>query len=69
MLSIWLRVQAHLGSLRRGASPERGQTLTEYALILGFVVIVLILALTVFGEALQDIYDSIGVAVDGVFDS
>ena len=59
MLSIWLRVQAHLGSLRRGASREEGQTLTEYALILVLIAMVVIGLVALLGEQLNTTYAEI----------
>ena len=42
---------------------ETGQTLVEYALIIGFVAIVLIGVLTFFGVNLRDIYESFTSAI------
>jgi len=42
---------------------ERGQTLTEYALILAFVALALVLALQTFGGGLQTIYSAITAAI------
>jgi Flp pilus assembly pilin Flp len=38
---------------------ETGQGLLEYALIISLVAIVIILALTVFGEDIAELYDQI----------
>ena len=42
---------------------EAGQTLVEYALIIAFVVIVLVSALTFLGVNLSDLYESFADAI------
>jgi len=42
---------------------ERGQTLTEYVLVLAFVALALVLALQTFGGGLQTIYGAITAAL------
>ena len=59
MLVLWLRVQAHLGSLRRATGREEGQTLTEYALILVLIAMVVIGMVALFGEQLDTTYNEI----------
>jgi len=54
MREVWTGVRALLYGRR-----ERGQTLTEYALIIAFVAIVLVTALTFLGSNLEQIYTNI----------
>jgi Flp pilus assembly pilin Flp len=58
MCKVW----AELRGLRYGGT-ERGQTMAEYALILMLIVLVVIVALGVFGTALSAYYNTIVGAV------
>ena len=48
------------------SADDSGQTLTEYALILALLVVVVFAAVAFFGGALHDMYDSIGSDVANV---
>ena len=46
-------------ALRNRFRRERGQTLTEYAVLLAFIVIVVVTAVLAFGTALRDYWQNI----------
>jgi pilus assembly protein Flp/PilA len=45
--------------IRKFSGQEEGQTLTEYGLLLFFIAIVVIVAVTVLGEQISTIFSSI----------
>lgn len=65
MWALWLGWQ-RAAALRWGGGRERGQTLTEYALIIMLVVLVVIGALTLFGSQLLQSYQWIVAQVSAV---
>lgn len=52
-------------STPREREHEHGATATEYALLVALIAIVLVLAVTAFGEALSTFFDDIATTVDG----
>jgi pilus assembly protein Flp/PilA len=56
MLSLFIYA---LGSFHSGQNRESGQGLVEYALIMIFVAVVLILLLTLLGPGVKNIYSNI----------
>ena len=56
MLSLLVLV---LGSFHQEQSQENGQGLVEYALVIIFVAVVLILLLTLLGPGVQNMYSNI----------
>ena len=48
-----------------GRSPDRGQSLAEYALIVALIVIVALVALTLFGTQINDILSMIANQING----
>ena len=55
---------AYLMSLLN-AKNEKGQDLAEYALLIGFIAIVLIVAVTLLGTNLNAVFTSIAGAISG----
>lgn len=49
--------------LRRLSGREEGQTLAEYGLLLGFIAIVVILAATLLGTNISDIFSEIATSL------
>lgn len=50
-------------ALREACASEDGQTLTEYALILALLVILVVGGVTLFGHQLHDLFSTIGSGV------
>ncbi len=44
-----------------GKRDERGATATEYGLLVGFIAVVIVVGVGVFGEALNGYFDGLGV--------
>jgi Flp pilus assembly pilin Flp len=57
-LRTWVRLQA---GLRR---PERGQTLTEYAILIGFLSVGLILVLIFLRDRIHDLFTNTGSSLE-----
>jgi pilus assembly protein Flp/PilA len=55
MLSLYLYIRNWLESQK----PEEGQDLVEYALLLGLIAIVCVLAITVAGQSVSQIWKTI----------
>jgi Flp pilus assembly pilin Flp len=55
VISVFRLVEFFRGLIRR----EEGQTLTEYGLILFFIAIIAIVAVTALGERVSEIFDYI----------
>jgi len=51
--------------IRRLSGREEGQTLTEYGLLLFFIAIVVIVAVTVLGEQISSIFSSVATSLTG----
>lgn len=45
---------------------ERGATATEYGLLVGFIAVVIVVGVAVFGDALNTYYDGLGTWLTGV---
>ena len=45
---------------------ERGATATEYGLLVGFIALAIVLGVTAFGTALNDFFNALANAVDGL---
>lgn len=52
--------------LRAHAASERGQGTTEYAILVGILVVIAILAITVFRPKLQELWDAIASGINGL---
>lgn len=52
--------------LRSAASDIRGQGTTEYAILVGVLVVVAIIAITVFRPKLQELWDAIAEGINGL---
>jgi len=59
-----MRITAQI--IRKLSGCEEGQTLTEYGLLLFFIAIVVIVAVTVLGEQISSIFSSIANTLSGV---
>ena len=60
-MAVFVYVQNALFNLRRR---DEGQTMAEYALILGGIAIVVILALVFLGGRIRDLFESTGSSVN-----
>ena len=60
-MSLFVYVQNALFNLRKR---DEGQTMAEYALILGGIAIVVILALVFLGGRIRDLFESTGSSVN-----
>ena len=58
MLNLYLRV-------RNWFDREEGQDLAEYALLIGLIALVVILAVTFLGEELSELFERIATEVEG----
>jgi pilus assembly protein Flp/PilA len=63
MLEFYLRTRV---ALRELARHENGATLAEYALLLAFIALVCVLAITALGGSLRDIYQDFAGAFGGL---
>lgn len=45
---------------------ERGATATEYGLLVGFIALAIVIGVTAFGTALNDFFNALANAVDGL---
>jgi pilus assembly protein Flp/PilA len=62
------RVLAALVSFVAGSDDDdTGATATEYALLVGFIAMVIIVGVTAFGSNLNDFYDRMTTTLSGVF--
>ncbi|MBS5450731.1 MAG: hypothetical protein KHY83_05160 [Coriobacteriia bacterium] len=67
-----LRVRAHaeagrrLASLRRVACDEEGQGTTEYAILVGVLVVIAIVAIIAFRGKVQELWDAISNSINGL---
>jgi len=59
MLYLYLRI---MNWLQR----EEGQDLIEYALLLGLIAIICVVAITLAGEAISGVWDTIVTALGGI---
>jgi Flp pilus assembly pilin Flp len=60
LLRPYVRVQATIDALR---NREEGQTITEYALIIASIAILLIIAMLFLGGKIDDLFSSTGSSV------
>ncbi|MEG0302476.1 Flp family type IVb pilin [Gordonibacter sp.] len=52
--------------MRAGLRDERGQGTTEYAILVGVLVVIAILAIAVFRPKLQELWDAIASGINGL---
>ena len=57
------RMRATVG---RRCADERGQGTTEYAILVGVLVVIAIIAITVFRPKLQELWDAIAEGINGL---
>ena len=61
---MWLaKAACRMGRLKRG---EAGQGTTEYAILVGVLVVIAIIAITVFRPKLQELWDAIAEGINGL---
>jgi Flp pilus assembly pilin Flp len=58
-LSLMTRVQARRSGLRARWADETGAVATEYVLVLVFIAVVIVAAVTIFGISLADKYKEV----------
>lgn len=71
MRGLWLeRMQEHLQAevcaLQSKMQSEKGQGTTEYAILVGVLVVIAILAITVFKPKMQELWDAIAQGINGL---
>lgn len=52
--------------MRAKAACERGQGTTEYAILVGVLVVIAIIAITIFRPKLQELWDAIAQGISGL---
>ena len=60
------RISLKLGQLLRGLKREEGQGATEYAMVIGFLIILLVAGLGVLGVSIGDFLERVALKVDGM---
>jgi Flp pilus assembly pilin Flp len=60
MLNLYLSIRSWLNT-------EEGQDLAEYGLLMGFIAVVLVIAVAVVGEGLLAYFEVLGAEVEGWF--
>ena len=60
------RLTTGIARLRARAADEEGQGTTEYAILVGVLVVIAILAITVFRPKLQELWDAISSGINGL---
>lgn len=64
MINIAMRIQCLLDQLQyRLSGEERGATATEYSILVGFIAIVLVVGVGLFGTALNGYFNGLGTGV------
>lgn len=53
-------------ALQRGITDCRGQGTTEYAILVGVLVVIAILAITIFRPKIQELWDAIATGINGL---
>lgn len=66
LLRLYRGASNWLGKLRRPAAIQLGQSMTEYALIIALVAVVVIGVITTMGNTIQQIFQEIINALQGV---
>ena len=54
------------GDVRAKVACERGQGTTEYAILVGVLVVIAIIAITIFRPKLQELWDAIAQGISGL---
>ena len=52
--------------LRRGLNDCKGQGTTEYAILVGVLVVIAMLAITIFKPKIQELWDAIASGINGL---
>lgn len=60
------RFEQHVEQARMLAADEKGQGTTEYAILVGVLVVIAILAITVFRPKLQELWDAISSGINSL---
>jgi Flp pilus assembly pilin Flp len=61
------RISLKLGELLTGLKREEGQGATEYALVLGFIIVALAATVGVLGTSITDFLGRVAADLDGIF--
>lgn len=67
-LTIWLE-QKHQALARKAIDfwvQEKGQGTTEYAILVGVLVVIAIIAITLFRPKIQELWDAISSGINGL---
>lgn len=62
-VEVWSKAAARVRSV---AKSEKGQGTTEYAILVGVLVVIAILAIMVFRPRLQELWDAIAQGINGL---
>lgn len=67
MLKLYVTMQSMFvaGFDRLHSSESKGATATEYALLVGFIAIGLVIAVTAFKDSLAGFFDKVGNVIEG----
>lgn len=60
---VWARLR---GRVREKLACQAGQGTTEYAILVGILVVIAILAITLFRPKLQELWDAIAAGINGL---
>jgi Flp pilus assembly pilin Flp len=60
------RISLMLGRVSTGLQREEGQGATEYAMVIGFLVVTLALGVGLLGVSIENFLDRVGNALDGL---
>ena len=63
---MWCAVERAKGSLRRFVGDRSGQGTTEYAILVGVLVVIAIIAITLFKPKIQELWDAIASGINGL---
>lgn len=62
----WARLATRSARLRRVVREEQGQGTTEYAILVGVLVVIAIVAIIAFRGKLQELWDAISNSINGL---
>lgn len=63
---LWSGAVSARMRLRRRLAREDGQGTTEYAILVGVLVVIAILAITLFRPRIQELWDAIATGINGL---
>ena len=65
-ISTMTRIENALWDTRRSRTALPGQGTTEYAILVGVLVVIAIIAITVFRPKIQELWDAISSGINGL---